>query len=333
MNYKGLPGIEDLFREQDRLAKKLSQEELNALRRYLHRTVHAECESVIARMRYLQSAHDVNERQFQHALDTLQKDLEREQSIAGEFRRELGSLARVFQAREQRYSEQQKTMVRDLLKCREAVREATKAKDLAEAEVQNMEREVNKYKDMIVDLEDELVKHRDCDKLREDASRLGKDLLKTKLDNEKLGKALLDAEARLRVTSARKPGLQATKNPIVTGPTGFQTQMKFTPPGLAPKTGPVTFTPASPYCTSNACRARQDLEDCRLQFVKKCEEVAYLRCLLSLQKQKSKEQSPLAGRNPVVPRYQPLRSKSQNVGTPKTAMACQYTTPQPETGD
>nr|KAG5691761.1 hypothetical protein BaRGS_014761 [Batillaria attramentaria] len=168
-------------------------------------------------MRYLQSAHDVNERQFQHALDTLQKDLEREQSIAGEFRRRLGSLARVFQAREQRYSEQQKTM----------------AKDLAEAEVQNMEREVNKYKDMIVDLEDELVKHRDCDKLREDASRLGKDLLKTKLDNEKLGKALLDAEARLRVTSARKPGLQATKNPI-------------------------------------------DLEDCRLQFVKKCEEVAYL---------------------------------------------------------
>ena len=129
-----LSSLSALFREQDRLAKKLSQEELKALRRYLHKAVHAECESVVARMRYLQAAHDANESQFQHALVTLQKDLQREQSIASEFRREFGSLARVFQAREQRYQDRHDTLVKEVLRCREAVKEAVKVGPPAHAD-------------------------------------------------------------------------------------------------------------------------------------------------------------------------------------------------------
>lgn len=75
-------------------------------------------------MRFLQAAHDVNESQFQHALVTLQRDLERKHTIAAEFRREFGSLAKVFQARELRYQDRHDTLVREVRRCREAVKEA-----------------------------------------------------------------------------------------------------------------------------------------------------------------------------------------------------------------
>jgi hypothetical protein len=48
-----------------------------------------------------------------------------------------------------------------------------------------------------------------------------------------------------------------------------------------PKVTPVTFTPVVPYCTSNSCRAKQDLEEVRAQFIKKCQEVSDLKCILA----------------------------------------------------
>jgi hypothetical protein len=48
-----------------------------------------------------------------------------------------------------------------------------------------------------------------------------------------------------------------------------------------PKVTPVNFTPVVPYCTSNSCRAKQAMEEVRAQFIKKCQEVSDLKCILA----------------------------------------------------
>ncbi|XP_025091841.1 differentially expressed in FDCP 6 homolog isoform X1 [Pomacea canaliculata] len=197
MDRQGLPGIEDLFREQERLAKKLSQEELNVLRRYVRRAVHAECESVVARMRFLQAAHDVNERHFRQALDMLQKDLTREKTVASEFKREFASLSRVLQAREQRHKDQQDIMAAEVRHSRTVAEEARKKTEELEALVQLKEKELLRNKDMVVDLEDELVKHKNCLQIKDEAERLRRDVLRLKVDNEALRKRLSADTPRL----------------------------------------------------------------------------------------------------------------------------------------
>ncbi|KAL8588126.1 hypothetical protein ACOMHN_059500 [Nucella lapillus] len=286
MNRQGLPGIETLFREQDRLAKKLSQEELNALRRYIHRAVHTECESVIARMRYLQSAQEVNEAQYQHALGTLQRDLHVQQSVAGEFRREFGSLARVLQAREERQKAKCDTLVRQIVHGREEVENAVKAMEKLEAELQEKEKELNQQKDLVVDLEDQLTNHKDCHKLRPEIAQLNKDLLKTKHDNDKLRTKLAESTAKLDKAVSKSDLPKPVSDSKHSSSPKIKSHVRFAPTIPAPKNSPVTFTPVTPYCTSNTCRARMDLEECRVQFIQKCEEVVYLKTALAEQKTK-----------------------------------------------
>lgn len=77
-------------------------------------------------MRFLQAAHDVNERHFRQALDMLQKDLTREKTVASEFKREFASLSRVLQAREQRHKDQQDIMAAEVRHSRTVAEEARK---------------------------------------------------------------------------------------------------------------------------------------------------------------------------------------------------------------
>ncbi|XP_076435227.1 uncharacterized protein LOC143275048 [Babylonia areolata] len=323
MDRHDLPGIENLFRQHERLARKLSQEELNALRRYVQRTVHTECQSVVARMRYLQSAQDANESQYQHALRALQKDLHVQRSVAGEFRRELGSLARVLAAREERSQARHETLTRQVVAGREEVKEAGKrrgegvdgqgdvwmrkaavtkvmrtqywetaevtgvkgvtggcewAKEALEAELEVKEKELNHQKDMVVDLEDQLAAHRDCHKLRQEVAQLRKDLLKVKMDNDKLTRQLVAQTTTTTTTNTklvdRETGRLTRPKPKPTDSPNLPLTKRLTKPVA-------TFTPVTPYCTSSVCRARQDLEECRAQLIKKCEEVVYLKAVMA----------------------------------------------------
>ena len=167
------------------------------------------------------------------------------------------------------------------------------ARDDLKSELKQKDRELEQHKDLVVDLEDQLAQHKDCHQLRQDAASLGKDLLAAKLNNDKLRRQLAEAtgEKMLADGAGNKTGPPKTalKDKNVSFLPSAKNHVRFSPSVLAPKNTPVTFTPVSPYCTFNTCRARQDLEECRLQFIKKCEEVAYLRCMLS-EKKKSRDQ-------------------------------------------
>ena len=54
-------------------------------------------------MRYLQTANDVSEGQFRLALTSIQRDLDRDQSVAVTFKREFANLAKMIETREERY--------------------------------------------------------------------------------------------------------------------------------------------------------------------------------------------------------------------------------------
>ena len=172
-------------------------------------------------------------------------------------------------------------------------RVSVQARDELEEELRQKDKELEQHKDMVVELEDQLASHKDCHHLRQDALNLGKDLLKAKFNNDKLRKELAEAhEEKLEgsgdMAAFPGPAKAAWKEKSVSF-LPVKSHVKFSPSVPEPKNSPVTFTPATPYCTSNTCRARQDLEECRLQFIKKCEEVAYLRCVLS-EKKKSRDQ-------------------------------------------
>ncbi|XP_046351661.2 uncharacterized protein LOC124132073 [Haliotis rufescens] len=261
MNAKGLPGLEVLFREQTRLSKKLSVDELAAVRRYIEQRVTFENQSLLFKLRHLKSTQDLSEREYERSLTTLQRELDKEKWIAQEFQREFGSLARVLQQRDERYRMKNDTLISDLKKARRTLSSVDDMKERMNNEIKQKDCVIKEQELKMNQLRDNNRKRYEIVELKysEERDKMNKEILRLKYMLDEKNKEITNLKIDLY---ERK---MVEKN--------------------------VRFKDT--YCDAGMCKARADLDQCRTQLVHKCTEITSLNFQIEQGKQKIREQAKL----------------------------------------
>ncbi|KAL5016092.1 hypothetical protein ScPMuIL_005681 [Solemya velum] len=117
-----LPGIEVLFRENRRLANKLTQDELKSLRRYIEDVVSYEHGEMAFKLTALRTEYNADMRKHSDTIEALQQELQDKDTLIKHFSKSDENLAMVHKKRGERLEQIQTVLVNDIetatVKCR-----------------------------------------------------------------------------------------------------------------------------------------------------------------------------------------------------------------------
>lgn len=177
----GLPGIEVLFRENKRLANKLTKDELKSLKTYLNDRLIQDNEELIFEYNALKSSHNASIGQLKETIEQLQKEIAFKNEIIKNYKTSDDNLANVYKKRGERLEKRHSILLED----HEANRETVK---LFELRISNLQNELEEYQRKVEEQTQIIEKNEaDIKRLHEsqdnviNSEKLAKDLLKVKL--------------------------------------------------------------------------------------------------------------------------------------------------------
>ncbi|XP_041349467.1 uncharacterized protein LOC121368785, partial [Gigantopelta aegis] len=254
----------DLFREHSRLSKKLSIEELRALKRFIRDRVVFENQGLLFRLQFLKCAQDQSEKEYERSLSTLQKELGDEKIIAQEFQREFGNLTRVLRQREERYRRKNETLISDVKRNHESVVKLEKCNEVLQKEISEKEKVILSQEEKIAELEKQNRLHCKYDQLLKENAKLYQDILRLKSTIDSKNKEILILQKNLN-------GMNDDGQDVLTDDGRFW------------------------RCNGQRCLYKCNLEECRVELVHKCEENTFLNYKIQEGRRKLKEQARLIG--------------------------------------
>lgn len=177
----GLPGIEVLFRENKRLANKLTKDELKALKTYINDRLVQDHEDLIFEYNALKSSHNGSIFQLKETIEQLQKEIKFKNEIIQNYKTSDENLATVYKARGEKLEKRHSVLLEDY----EADRGQMK---LYEIRVKNLQSELEEYQkkieeqtQLITDQGQTIKRLQDSQSNVINTDQLSKDLLKVKL--------------------------------------------------------------------------------------------------------------------------------------------------------
>ncbi|KAK3587074.1 hypothetical protein CHS0354_014946 [Potamilus streckersoni] len=192
-----IPGLDALFREQKRLANKLTYDELRALKEFVKNRVFQDTADLYYKLQSLQSDYDVALRNSSETIANLRKELEQKQKILDQYKSSDDNILKIQKQREERWEKKQKQLEADIekykdmsLKLQAKMRDLEKALQEKEVLLDDAERKVAELekKAAVVDEAKEVLIERD---------KFQDEILRLKLEMDKRDKYLKTAEKEL----------------------------------------------------------------------------------------------------------------------------------------
>lgn len=177
----GLPGIEVLFRENKRLANKLTKDELRSLKTYINDRLIQENQQLIFEYTALQSSHNASLGELRQTVETLQKELSFKNEIIHNYKSSDDNLSSVYKKRGDRLEKRHSVLLED----HEANRETVKLFELRANNLQNeledYQQKVEEQAKVIEDSEEAIKRLQESQDNVINSEKLAKDLLKVKI--------------------------------------------------------------------------------------------------------------------------------------------------------
>ena len=221
-----------------------------------------ENQGLLFRLQFLKCAQDQSEREYERSLSTLQKELGDEKIIAREFQREFVNLAKVLRQREQRYREKNETLISDVKRNRVAVVKQEKRNEILQTDISEKEKMILSQEQKIAELEKQNQLHCKYDQLLKENARLYQDILRLKSTIDSKNKEILMLQKNLKGTTDEGQNLLADNE-------------RFW------------------RCSGQRCIYKCNLDECRMELVRKCEENTLLNFRIQEGRRKLKEQARL----------------------------------------
>ncbi|KAL3857514.1 hypothetical protein ACJMK2_012176 [Sinanodonta woodiana] len=186
-----------LFREQKRLANKLTYDELRALKEFVKNRVFQDTADLYYKLQSLQSDYDVQLRNSSETIANLRKELEQKQKILDQYKSSDDNILKIQKQREERWDKKQKQLEADIdkykdmsLKLQARMRDLEKSLHEKEALLDEAERKVAELekKAAVVDEAKEVLTERD---------KFQDEILRLKLEVDKRDRYLKTAEKEL----------------------------------------------------------------------------------------------------------------------------------------
>ncbi|XP_063396114.1 myosin-6-like [Mytilus trossulus] len=180
-NMNGLPGIEVLFRENKRLANKLTKDELKSLKTYISDRLLHDHEELLFEYNTLKSSHNSSIQELKLTIEQQEKELAFKNEIIKNYKSSDENLAIVYKKRGEKLEKRHSVLLEDHESNKGTVK-------LFELRVQNLQKELEEYQQKeeqqakLIEEQEEAIKrlHESQDNVI-NSDKLAKDLLKVKL--------------------------------------------------------------------------------------------------------------------------------------------------------
>ena len=251
----GLPGIEVLFRENKRLANKLTKDELRSLKTYINDRLIQENQQLIFEYTALQSSHNASLGELRQTVETLQKELSFKNEIIHNYKSSDENLSSVYKKRGDRLEKRHSVLLED----HEANRETVKLFELRANNLQNeledYQQKVEEQAKVIEDSEEAIKRLQESQDNVINSEKLAKDLLKVKIAGD-------DKEREFQRLKRQNEELSQQIETYKTKCSSVQQKME---------------------------KMQEDFQNQTKDFRSKCESVAHLQYQIDLEKKKTSD--------------------------------------------
>ncbi|XP_035827739.1 uncharacterized protein LOC118478377 [Aplysia californica] len=291
------PEFQELFREFPRLARKLSLQELRALKNFLDRRLLAEHSRLVQRVTSLELSRHADDHRFSRAISTLEQESREKRQLAAEYKRGFGNMAQVLANKEGRFEgkyekvlSQVETLEDELRRERKTNVSLQEDNERRDQVIGNLHRDIENLKRSNEEKSDYHAVLRECKDLHKNLLRAKLELELQRKNNDNLVKEL-DVLGGVKENKRMSLGdVLATRESLH----DTNRSLPITRSGVWPKSfedSDVTYlaqakTPrvlagVAYSCTDPQCRAAYDLAQCRAQLVRTTENNARLGYLLA----------------------------------------------------